>query len=53
MLEPIAQVGCEPVEYGFVKSVGGLQQFEKRAVVDVIKGYGQVKERQHREVARI
>ena len=31
--------------------IGGLQPFEKRAVVDTIKGCGQVKERQHREVA--
>ena len=38
MLGPIAQVGCELVDYGSVKSVGGLQPSEERAVVDSIKG---------------
>ena len=27
MLEPTAQVGCEPVECSSIKSIGGLQPF--------------------------
>ena len=53
MLEPTAQVGCKPVDYGSVKSVGGLQPSEERAMVDAIKGCRQVEKRQHREVARV
>ena len=53
MLEPTAQIGCKPVDYGSIESVSGLQSSEDRTVVNAIEGCRQVDERQHREVARV
>ena len=49
MLELTAQLGCKPVDYGSVKSIGSLQPSEEHAVVNAIRGCGQVEEQQHRE----